>query len=180
MLRVAVVGTSCSGKTTLARRIAQTNGIPHIELDVLYWGPNWTPQPIEDFRELVIKVAAGQSWVIDGNYSSVRDIIWPRATHLVWINLSFAIVFWRALSRTFKRVITREQLFAGNRETVRLAFFDRDSILWWVIRTHHRRRREYRDIFSSGSYPHLEVFEVRNNKVEKEVILRLTRCDAPE
>jgi adenylate kinase family enzyme len=131
MLRVAVVGTSCSGKTTLARKIAQANGIPHIELDVLYWDSNWTPRSIQDFRESVTIAAAGDSWVIDGNYSSVRDIIWPRATYLVWLNLPFVKVFWRALSRTVKRVITQEQLFAGNRETARLAFFDRESILWW-------------------------------------------------
>ena len=170
MLRVAVVGTSCSGKTTLARKIAQANGIPHIELDSLFWGPNWTPLPIEDFRELVKNAVAAQSWVVDGNYSSVRDVIWPRATHLVWLNLPFTVVFWRALSRTVKRVITQEELFAANRETARLAFFDRDSILWWVIRTHHRRRREYKALLSGGYYPHLEVYEVRDGEDEKDVI----------
>ena len=74
-------------------------------------------------------------------------------------------------------MITQEQLFAGNRETARLAFFDRDSILWWVMRTHHRRRREYRELFSSGVYPHLEVYEVRNGEDENDVILRLTDVD---
>jgi len=164
MLRVAVVGTSCSGKTTLARKIAILLAIPHIELDALYWGPNWTPVPPEVFYRTVSERAIEQAWVMDGNYSKVREIIWSRATHLVWLNLPFVLVFWRALSRTLRRAITQEELFAGNRETFGLALFHDDSILWWVIRTHYRRRREYRRLIDSGLYPHLRVYEVRNTK----------------
>jgi adenylate kinase family enzyme len=176
MLRVAVVGTSCSGKTTLARTIADANGIIHVELDAIYWQPNWTPMPIHEFREAVGAEVAGDEWVIDGNYSKVRDIIWPRATHLVWLNLPFLTVFWRAMSRTLKRVMTKEELFAGNRETLGLAFFHRDSIPYWVIRTHHRRIREYRKLIEQGHYPRLKVFEVRNSADTKEMLLKITEA----
>jgi adenylate kinase family enzyme len=67
MLRVAVVGTSCSGKTTLARIIASTNDILHIEIDAVYWQPNWTPVPIHAFREAVEAEVARDEWVVDGN-----------------------------------------------------------------------------------------------------------------
>lgn len=174
MLRVAVVGTSCSGKTTLARKIADTNGIVHIELDAIHWQPNWTPMPIHEFRQAVEAEVASDEWVIDGNYSKVRDIIWARATHLVWLNLPFLIVLWRAISRTLKRVVTQEELFSGNRETLRLAFFHPDSIPCWVIRTHHRRNREFRKLIDDGHYPHLKVFEVRNSAEAKEMLLRMT------
>jgi len=174
MLRVAVVGTSCSGKTTLARKIADANRIPHIELDAIYWKPNWTPMPIHEFRRAVEVKVAMEEWVIDGNYSKVRDIIWPRANLLIWLNLPFVRVFWQAMSRTLKRVITKEELFSGNRETFKLAFFDRDSILWWVIRTHHRRRDEYRKLIDHGHYPHLKVYELRNSADVSEVLLELS------
>jgi adenylate kinase family enzyme len=174
MLRVAVVGTSCSGKTTLARAIANANGIIHIELDAIHWQPNWTPMPIHEFREAIEAEVARDEWVIDGNYSKVRDIIWARATHLVWLNLPFLTVFWRAISRTLKRVVTQEELFSGNRETLRIAFFHRDSIPCWVIRSHHRRIREYRKLIDGGHYPLLKVFEVRNSADAKEMLLKLT------
>ena len=83
MRRFAVAGTSCSGKTTLARRIAALYGIPHIELDAIYWGPNWKPSAIDEFRSAVEIETSNDRWVIDGNYSKVRDIVWERATHLI-------------------------------------------------------------------------------------------------
>jgi adenylate kinase family enzyme len=77
MLRVAVIGTSCSGKTTLARRIAGVKEIPHIELDAINWGANWTPLPLTEFRNAVSTEVARNEWVIDGNYRKLGDIIWP-------------------------------------------------------------------------------------------------------
>jgi adenylate kinase family enzyme len=174
MLRLAVVGTSCSGKTTLARKIADSSRIPHIELDAIYWMPNWTPLPIDEFRRAVEVEVAMDEWVIDGNYSKVRDIIWSRANHLVWLNLPFARVFFRVVSRTLKRVITKEELFSGNRETFKLAFLDRDSILWWVIRTHHKRKHEYRKLIDQGYYPHLKIYELRNSADIREVLINLS------
>lgn len=159
---MSVVGTSCSGKTTLARRISQVCGIPHYELDATHWGPNWTELGVEDFRQAVARATQGEAWVIDGNYHVVRDIVWGRATHVAWLNLPFTRVFWQALSRTAKRVATRQELWAGNRETTRQVIFDRDSILWWVLRTYRRRRREYPLLFQDERNAHLKVYELRN------------------
>lgn len=161
-LRVSVVGTSCSGKTTLARRISQACGIPHFELDAIHWGPNWTELSVEDFRQAVTQVTAGEAWAIDGNYHVVRDIVWSRATHVAWLNLPFTRVFWQALTRTVRRVAMQEELWAGNRETARQVIFDRESILWWVLRTYRRRRREYPQLFREPQYAHLKVYELRS------------------
>ena len=174
MSRVAVVGTSCSGKTTLARRIAESTVIPYHELDTLFWRPNWTPAPIDEFRAAVEAIVAGEQWVLDGNYSRVRDIIWPRATELVWLDLPFPVVLWRAVNRTARRVITQEELFAGNRETIRLVLFDRESILWWVISTHHRRRRTYQAQFRDRAALPFRVHRVRNSAEAEQVLARLS------
>ena len=173
MLRVAVIGTSCSGKTTLARRIAEVKEIPHIELDAINWGANWMSLPLTEFRTAVREEVARNEWVIDGNYSKLREIIWLRATHLIWLNLPFLRIFWHALSRTVKRVVTREELWAGNTETFPQVIFDRDSILWWVIRSHRRRSREYHQLIEDGTYPHLIIHEIRNNEDIEEVLLKL-------
>jgi adenylate kinase family enzyme len=173
MYRISVVGTTGSGKTTLARRIAATKNLPHIELDAIHWGPDWTPLSLEEFRRRVQTEVAQDQWVIDGNYGKVRDIVLSRATHLVWLNLPFPLVFWRTLKRTARRVFTRQELWAGNRETLRGALFERDSILWWVIRTHGRRMREYRRLVESDQYSHLVVYEIRNSDDLKEMLLSL-------
>jgi len=62
LTRVVVVGTSCSGKTTLARRLARILATDHVELDSLYWGPEWTPRP--DFIQNVLAIAQQPRWVI--------------------------------------------------------------------------------------------------------------------
>lgn len=155
--RVAVVGTSCTGKTTFARSLSRALGAPHVELDALYWGPSWTPVPPELFRSRVGDAVAAPAWVVDGNYAAVRDLVWARATTLVWLNYPFVLVFSRALGRTFRRIITRETLFGGNRESFAVA--DPEWIPWWVLRTFWRRRREYPLLFRQAAYSHLQVVE---------------------
>ena len=156
-----VVGTTCSGKTTLARRIAQALDMPHVELDALYWGPNWSECPIDEFREAVRARADGERWVVDGNYGKVRDIVASRATDAMWLNYSFPVVFWRALWRTSRRTASREELFNGNRESIRGAFLSWDGILAWVIRTYRRRKRSYREFFTVGAGAPIHLTELR-------------------
>ena len=156
--RVVVVGTSCSGKTTFAARLAGILGTVHIELDALYWGPAWTPRA--DFRERVLAAAQQPTWVIDGNYSVVRDLIWRRCTAVVWLDYSFACVFSRAIRRTIGRVMTAEHLPGGNRETIAGALLDREAPCWLVLRTHRRRRREFPRLFGQPEYAHLAVIRL--------------------
>ena len=123
MARVVVIGSSCVGKTTFAQALARVLSSPHIELDALYWQPNWTPRPPEEFRKLVEQELSQGCWVTDGNYSVVRDLVWSRATTVIWLNYGFPLVLWRALTRTARRVLTQEELFSGNRESLRMALF---------------------------------------------------------
>jgi adenylate kinase family enzyme len=161
MERVVVLGTSCVGKTIFARSLARVLSSPYIELDALYWQSNWVPRPPDKFRKLVAQALSQDCWVIDGNYGIVRDLVWSRATTIVWLNYSFPVVLWRALTRTVRRALTQEELFSGNRESLRMAFFSRESILWWVLTTFHRRRKQYRRLFDAATFPHLEYVEFR-------------------
>ena len=153
--RVVVVGSSGCGKSRFARDLAQLLGQPAVELDELQWAPNWTEKPEDEFRRLVSSAAAAPRWVVDGNYSRMRDVLWPRATTIVWLNFGFLTVFHRALRRTVQRILTNEPYWHGNRESVRRAFFSRDSILVYVVSTFHRRRRQYTELRASGKYSHL-------------------------
>lgn len=162
MERVVIIGSSCSGKTTMAKQVATALQSPHIELDDLHWLPEWQERPDSELRDLVSSAVAAERWVVDGNYNVVRDIVWQRATTLVWLNYSFPVVFWRALSRTVIRSLGRRILFSGNKESIRQAFFSRDSMILWVIKTFHQRRRSTREVFDGVDFPDLHRVELRN------------------
>src|SRR5690242_8952918 len=81
--RIVVVGTTGSGKTTTARRIAEIIGATHVELDSLHWEANWTEADTETFRRRIVEATEGERWVVDGNYAKGRDLVWPRAEMIV-------------------------------------------------------------------------------------------------
>lgn len=153
--RMVVVGTSGSGKTTLAHQAAERLGIAHVELDSLHWGPGWKPTPVEVFRARVSEALAGDAWAVDGNYSVVRDIVWSRADTLVWLDFPWLVVMGRVTWRTIRRTFTRQELWNGNRERFREAFFDRGSIILWALQTYSRRRREYPSLLAQSQFGHL-------------------------
>lgn len=160
--RIAVIGTSGSGKTTMAAALARRLGVPHVELDALHWEPNWTEAALDVFRERVARALGGDAWTVDGNYGKVRDLVWGRADTVVWLDYSFPVVMSRAVRRTLSRIVRREELWGGNREDWRRAFFSRDSIPVWVVRTHRRRRREFPELLARPVYAHLAVVHLRS------------------
>lgn len=144
MRRIVVVGTSCSGKTTLARRLAEHVGAPHVELDALHHRPNWEETPRDEFRALVREAMSGGSWVVDGSYhGKLGDLVLEEADLVLWLDLPMRTILPRLLRRTLDRIRNRVELWNGNRETWRGAFLSRESLFVWVLKTHWDRRRRY-------------------------------------
>lgn len=177
--RVAVVGTSGSGKTTLAQRLAQRLAVPHVELDALNWGPDWTPVPQEEFRIAASGALAGDAWITDGNYQAVRDIVWSRADTVVWLDYALPVVMARVTWRTIKRSVTRTELWSGNRERFFQAFFDRESIIWWAFSTYGRRKREYPILFGQQEHAHLRVVRLPSPRAARLWIETLPAVSKP-
>lgn len=173
MQRISVVGTSGSGKTTLARQISQRLGIPHVELDALHWEPNWVEVPDEVMRDRVSVALSGNTWVVDGNYSMVRDIVWGKADTVVWLDYPLWVIVKQLVWRTFWRSVTQEEVCNGNRETLQKALFTRDSILLWALKTYGKRRREYPILFHKSEYAHLEFVRLHSPKVTQDWLLTL-------
>lgn len=159
--RVAIVGTSCAGKSTLARELSRRLDTPHVELDELFWGPNWTARSAEEFAASVERATAGPSWIVDGNYSTVRPLVLERAIAVIWLNYPLSTLLSRAVKRTFWRLVTRERIFNGNREPV-LGFLHSYWIPWWVLQSYRRLRREYGKLLASPECGHLRVIEIRS------------------
>ena len=177
-MRFIVVGTSGSGKSTFARTLAESQGCAHVELDDLFWGPGWTPKHPDDFAELARCAASGDRWVIDGNYSIVREIVWPRGTQVVWLNLNRATVMFRISTRTIWRAFSSEALWHGNRESVHQAFFSRKSILVWSATTYTKNKIKYAKLRAENAYPQLHWIELRSTAEAKAFLAQHSQTDA--
>lgn len=171
--RISVVGTSGSGKTTLARQIAQCLAIPHVELDALHHEPNWTEAPTDVFRQRVERSLSGDNWVVDGNYTKVRDMVWSRADTVVWLDYSLPVTMGRVVRRTFRRVVTQEELWNGNRETWPM-MFSRDSIILWALTTYRTNREQYPILFKQPEYAHLKVVHLHSPQATNAWLKNLT------
>jgi rhodanese-related sulfurtransferase/adenylate kinase family enzyme len=161
--RVNVRGSSGSGKTTTSRRLAKQLGVPFIELDALHHGPNWSEPTAEEFRGRVETAigTAPDGWVIDGSYASkLGDLVLERADTIVWLDLPLRVCLRRLWWRTWRRILRKEILWSGNRESLRNAFFVKDSLFTWTIRRHRPGRRRVRERIARN--PHLDVVHLRS------------------
>ncbi len=145
MRRVAVI-TSASGNggTTFAWELASRLGLPFHELDALFWRPDWTESPVDEFRALVEPIVSADAWVVDGAYhGKLGDLVLQNADLVVWLDQPIRVWLPRLLRRTLVRVMRREKLWGTNRESVWNAFFSPDSLLLFTLRHYRRRRRVY-------------------------------------
>jgi adenylate kinase family enzyme len=161
--RVLVIGTTGSGKSTLARQLAQVLDAIYIELDALHWGPNWTEAEAGVFRARVAEAIAPPRWVVDGNYTGkLGYLVYEAADTVLWLDYSFVRVFSRLFVRTFRRRLRREELWNGNRESLRSHFFTRESLFLWAVQTHWMHRRTYPERFASPEFAHLRIVRLRS------------------
>ena len=161
--RVVVVGPPGSGKTTVARNLARSLGCGHVELDALWWEPNWTEAGRERFSERAAEAAARDRWVIDGNYYSVgaRETVWSRADTVVWLDQPRWVTVPRVVWRTMHRAVRRTTLWSGNRESVRLALRPDGSIAY-ALREHPKYNRRYEGLDGDPALGHLQWVRLRS------------------
>jgi adenylate kinase family enzyme len=156
------MGTTCSGKSTLARRLAERLDVPYIELDALHWGPDWTEPRPEEFRSRVEPLVGRDAWVVDGNYTTkLGDLVLRRADTLVWLDPPLPVVLSRVFRRTISRIRSESELWSGNRETWRNAFFTRESLFLWALKTHGRFRRNLPVRLARDEYAHIRLVRLR-------------------
>ena len=164
MRRVVIAGDTNAGKTTFSRALAARMGVPVIELDAVFWGPNWTETPRDEFRARVALLIAADTWVVDGNYSAVRDLVWSRADTLVWLDPPFHVLLRRLFVRTNRRVFGRVELWNGNRERFRHAYFSTDSLYVWLVKAYRKHHREWPHLLAQPEYANLVVHRFRTSR----------------
>lgn len=178
-MRIVVVGTSGSGKTTMARRLSQALDAPQIELDAINWQPGWrdlNSHDPEEFIRRVAEAAAAEAWVADGNYSKVRGVLWPRATRFVWLDYDRSVIMPRVIRRSFARAIGGRELWegSGNTESFR-RWLDPEHPIRWAWDTWARKRAELEAIFGAPEWTDRPLHRLRHPREARPLIERLAR-----
>ena len=171
-MRILILGSSGAGKTYLAKRIAHENDLPHLELDSLRHQANWQALPDHKFRKQVGDFCQAESWVVDGNYQVVRDLLLARATQLILLDYPKRIVMRRLLFRSLARVLSRKTLWNGNRESIRYLFSPDPevNVVLWSWANFDRRRREFDELEASFD----NICRVRHPRQVRSVIRKLS------
>ncbi|MCI3879186.1 MULTISPECIES: adenylate kinase [Acinetobacter] len=165
---INVVGTSASGKTTFACRLAQKLGLAHIEMDDLFWLDDWQETPDHEFFSKLqhqMDQATG-GWVLDGNYSRTQDLKLRYIDTIIWLDYSFSLNLYRSVKRAISRAVTQKRLWANsnNRESFKSSFLSKDSIILWMISHHAKNRKKYVAMMSDPQYQQIQFVHLSSPK----------------
>ena len=173
-----MIGTSGSGKSSFARQLAAALKIPYLEMDRLYWKPNWQEPNDEEFFSILEQALSGDAWVLDGNYTRTTHIKWPRANLVVWIDYSFPLTLYRVIKRSILRAWKKQELWpgTGNRESF-TRLFSKDSMVLWTLSHYASNKGKFEELMATESYAHIEFVRLRSPKEAAALIQNLTNRD---
>lgn len=128
--RICIYGRG--GKTSLSRALGDLTGLPVIELDAVFWLPNWVERDSEEMLQIVRERIdeSPDGWIIDGNYSKIRPHILPMADTVIWLNLPTWNVTIRIAKRTIFNILRRKRICGENYENPLNAFAP-NSVIWF-------------------------------------------------
>ena len=174
--RILILGRTGSGKTTLARELSAGLGVPHVELDSLYFGPDFSTAPLELLRERTTAAIAGERWVTDGNKRVVRDLVWPRADTVVWLDYGVHVSLWRLAKRARARTssLSAQAAESGRRSGLPKQMLAAARGVLKALRSHRGQRREYPRLFAQPANQHLAVARLRSPAATREWVTRVT------
>ena len=179
--RILILGRTGSGKTRLARELAAALDVPHVELDSLYFGPDFSRAPLPVLRERTSAAIAGDRWVTDGNKRAVRDLVWPRADTIVWLDYPAYVSLWRLAKRARTRTaaLTAAAAQTGDRAVVPKRLLAAARGVLTALRSHRGQRREYPRLFAQPANRHLAVVRLRSPRATRQWMARVTEAARP-
>ncbi len=168
-MKIAIMGYSGGGKSTLAPKLGEKYGLPVLHMDSVHFLPNWVEKEREqEQRELAEFLDSHEGWVIDGNYSKVEQERRLReADRIIILELNRFVCLWRVLKRwRFHRGRVRPDMAEGCPEKVDGEF------IRWVL--HDGRTKDKKQAFDrwERQYPE-KVLRIRSVKQQKDFLRRL-------
>lgn len=161
--RIACIGSTTSGKTTMAARLADLLDLTAVDLDALLWEPGWREAHVDVFRDRIQHALAGDRWVTSGNYiGNAQDLIWTRADTVVYLDMPIPLLVWRVLTRSWGR--RNVVLWGTNTEKFwpHLKVWSRDSLIYFALTTTHRRRRQFEAWQIDPRWAHIRFHHLRS------------------
>jgi energy-coupling factor transporter ATP-binding protein EcfA2 len=174
--RILILGRTGSGKTTLARELAAAIDVPHVELDALYFGPSFSTVPLSVLRDRTTAAISGDRWVTDGNKGAVRDLVWPRADTVIWLDYPLVVSLWRLGKRALWRtsVVTAQAAETGVKRGVPGQLLSAARGVLTALRSHRGQRRQYPKMFVQEENRHLAVVRLRTPRATRRWLARVT------
>ena len=162
-MRINVIGTSGSGKTTFGKKLAEAINHPFYEMDAEFWGPDWYYPTDEEFFPRIKKILDGENWVLDGNYTRTMGFKWERVQVVIWLNYSYPRTVYQAVSRALTRLVDQKELWpgTGNRENLKM-LFSRNSIVWWTISRYHGQTKRNARYLDSEEFSNIKFHRIRS------------------
>jgi adenylate kinase family enzyme len=174
-MRIAVVGPCCSGKSTVANQISGATGILSYDIDAYMYDNNWRFRAVEDFSKAISSIVVTDKWIIHGNSRHVQEIIWARATLIIWLDFSLDILIWRVLRRTLIRIITARSFSGGKRESLGRVLFSTESILLRCLSSYRLWRAEYERVYPEWINRGLMVYRMTRKVNISELVNEIGR-----
>ena len=172
MKRINVIGTSGSGKSQFSSRLATKLEIQYIEMDAIFWLPNWQHLELEDFIAVLKPLLEQESWVLDGNQSKTNSFKWQYVDTIVWLDYGFFRTFRQMLVRSVKRAYSKQEVWqgTGNKESFRRNFFSSDSVVLWMLHNYWKTKKKYAKLFSNPPAPEIKYVRITSPKQAEEFL----------
>ncbi|PQJ78531.1 AAA family ATPase [Polaribacter porphyrae] len=167
--KIIITGTTCTGKTTLGKKLAKEFNISQIDLDDFHFLPNWIEKEKAVFvKDVIAETEKHKEWIVSGSYQSLlKDTIWQEATLIVWLDYPLSLILRRYFIRTYRRIVLKEKCCGENYETLSKTF-SKESLFLWILKTYWHRKRRMKD-WKENDFSHKEWMILKNPKEEIEL-----------
>ena len=171
--KIIITGCTCSGKTTLGKKIANRLSLHQIDLDDYHFLPNWVEKDKSTFlKDINVAIDGKDSWVVAGNYNTlVKDTIWKQANTIIWLDYPLGLVLHRYFIRTFRRVFYKEPCCGGNYETLSRTF-SKDSLFLWIFKSYWYRKKRMKE-WKEGLFASKNWIVLSNLKDTSQYLMQL-------
>ena len=166
--RIVVIGSNGCGKTTFAKKLSLKTVLPYHELDFYSWQPGWTETSHEEFRRKVDEITQNEKWIVDGNYRKTMDLTIGRSESVVWLDYSFIKTLFRVTKRTVERIWTQEPFWHNNKQSFKMAFYPKNSIILYAAKTYKKKKKNIEEMLKSGRFKDINWIRIKNQNDEVE------------